>query len=325
MSKYVFVVGGNGYIGSHTNLELLEEGFQTVVLDKVFPKHLQNLPGWIWEKCDLLDPDSLQKVFEKYPAQGIVHFAANIEVGESQENPEKYYFNNVVGTLNLLQKVREFGVNNFVFSSTAAVYGLPKKVPISEEDPKNPINTYGLTKWMMEQILQDYYRSYNLKNIRLRYFNACGADLKGRTGELHEPESHLIPIILEVASGKREKLMIFGDDYNTQDGTCIRDYIHVKDLAKAHVLALKALLEGKIQQESINLGTKNGVSVREILETTEQIVGHTIKHQIAPRRAGDPDILIAENTKAERLLSWKPEFSDLQTIISSAWEFMQKN
>ncbi|MFM7853536.1 MAG: UDP-glucose 4-epimerase GalE, partial [Flammeovirgaceae bacterium] len=215
--------------------------------------------------------------------------------------------------------------NNFGFSSTAAVYGLPKKVPICEDDTKNPINTYGLTKWMMEQILLDYYRSYHLKNIRLRYFNACGADLKGRTGELHEPESHLIPIILEVAKGKREKLMIFGDDYKTKDGTCIRDYIHVKDLAKAHVLALKALLEGKIEQEAINLGTKNGVSVREILEVAEKVVGSQINHQIAPRRAGDPDILIAENTKAERLLGWKPEFSDLQTIISSAWEFMQKN
>jgi len=324
MSDTIFIVGGNGYIGSHTNLLLLDKGYKTVVLDKQQPEYLVNLPGWIWEEADLQNLASLESVFLKYNPKAVIHFAASIEVAESQINPQKYYFNNVVGTLNLLKVMNDFGVQNLVFSSTAAVYGLPKHIPINENDQTKPINTYGKTKLVVENILEDYYHSYGLKSVILRYFNACGADHLGRSGECHEPESHLIPILLEVASGKRPEFGIYGDDYETLDGTCIRDYIHVEDLATAHLAALEGLLDEKLSFEKINLGTGSGFSVKEIVEKAKQITKKNIAIKISERRAGDPDKLIASNQKAKELLEWKPQKSDLDTIILSAWNWLNR-
>lgn len=324
MSDTIFIVGGNGYIGSHTNLLFLEKGYKTVVLDKTQPDFLKDIENWIWEKADLQNIASLEAVFLKYTPKAVIHFAANIEVGESQVNPEKYYFNNVVGTLNLLKVMNDFGTKNLVFSSTAAVYGLPKNVPISEQDETKPINVYGKTKLVVENILEDYYHAYGLKSVILRYFNACGADKKARTGENHDPESHLIPILLEVASGKRPEFGIFGDDYNTPDGTCIRDYINVEDLAEAHFLAVEQLLEEKLTFEKINLGTSNGFSVKQILDKARTITGHEIPTKISDRRPGDPDKLVAGNQKAKQLLDWEPKKSDLDSIIKSAWNWVNK-
>jgi UDP-glucose 4-epimerase len=317
----ILVVGGNGYIGSQTNLFLLDKSLETVVLDKKSVPYLEKLPNWKHEYGELLDLESLRAVFSKYKFEGVIHFAASIEVGESQENPQKYYQNNVIGTLNLLQAMKEFDVKNIVFSSTAAVYGTPETVPIKETDIKNPINTYGRTKWMMEQILHDYHTAYGFNTVCLRYFNACGADLKSRTGENHDPESHLIPIILEVLKGKREFLKVYGNDYDTFDGTCIRDYIHTLDLAQAHYLAIQKLISGELTQEAINLGTKNGYSIMQIIEAAEKVTGQKLNYKIDKRRAGDPDKLIADNTKAKNLLGFEPKYSDLETIIDTAWRW----
>ncbi len=321
----ILIVGGAGYIGSQTNYELLDSGYSTIVIDNlksgkkaVIPKESK------FYQAELLDIASLEEVFSKEKIDGLIHFAANIEVSESQKNPEKYYYNNVVGTLNLLQVMRKFAVDKIVFSSTAAVYGIPERVPIKENDQKNPINTYGRTKWIVEQILQDYHRSYDLQSICLRYFNACGADLQNRTGEMHEPESHLIPIILEAAAGDRESVKIYGDNYDTPDGTCIRDYIHTLDLAKAHVKAMQKLIDGQKLCEAINLGTKNGYSVLEIMQTAKKITGIDFIVEKANRRPGDADRLIADNTKAKEILDWTPQNSELETIISTAWKWYPK-
>lgn len=323
MTDTIFIVGGNGYIGSHTNLLLLDKGYKTVVLDKTQPEFLKDIPNWIWEKADLQNIASLEAVFLKYTPKAVIHFAANIEVAESQTNPEKYYFNNVVGTLNLLKVMNDFGTKNLVFSSTAATYGLPESIPIKETDPTKPINVYGRTKLVVENILEDYYHAYGLKSVILRYFNACGADSLGRSGENHEPESHLIPILLQVASGKRAEFGIFGDDYETIDGTCIRDYINVEDLASAHLAALNQLLDEKLSFEKVNLGTSNGFSVQQILDEARIVTGHEIPTKIFPRRAGDPDKLIASNLKAKELLNWSPIKSDLDTILNSAWNWVE--
>jgi len=321
----ILVVGGSGYIGSQTNLSLIEAGFETVIFDRrqpvlksIFPQNQEFFKGDLENYLDVVT------FFQNYKVDGVIHFAANIEVGESQENPEKYYYNNVVGTLNLLQGMRGAGVDKLVFSSTAATYGLPKTVPIKETDEKNPINTYGRTKWFVEQILQDYHRSYNLNSVTLRYFNACGADLQGRTGEMHEPESHLIPIIFEVLNGEREFLTVNGNDYNTKDGTCVRDYIHTLDLASAHISAMQKLLSGEKLAENINLGTKNGFSIQEVISTVEKVTGKNVPVKIGQRRAGDPDLLIADNSKAKEILGWEPKYSDLETIIKTAWEWEMK-
>ena len=325
MAKKILVLGGQGYIGSQTVLSLLDNGFEVVSLDKVKSDYLkEGFENVDFEQADLQDKASLEKVFSKYDFDGVIHFAASIEVGESQLNPEKYYLNNVAGTLNLLSVMREYDVNNIVFSSTAAVYGIPKQVPILEESIKEPINTYGRTKLMMEQILTDYSTSYGLNQICLRYFNACGADLQQRAGEAHEPESHLIPIVLQVANGDREFLQVNGQDYNTPDGTCVRDFIHTLDLASAHVLALKKVLEATTTvSQSINLGTKNGYSITQVIEATKKVTGKDIPLKYGPRRSGDPDQLIADNTKAFEYLGWKPQHSDLETILDSAWKWYQ--
>lgn len=326
----ILIVGGNGYIGSQTNLLMLENGFETVVFDKRdFNKNLFKLPTDKYQTVigNLLDLEDLRKVFREHKIFGVIHFGACIEVAESQIDPEKYYLNNVLGTLNLLTAMREMEVKNLVFSSTAAVYGIPQESSIRETHAKNPINVYGKTKWMVEQILSDYAQSYDFRAVCLRYFNASGADLQARTGENHIPETHLIPLILQASSGHRDSIKIFGDDYNTNDGTCIRDYIHTVDLADAHIKALEFLskkTDNKGLYEAINLGTKNGLSVLEIIQKVKEVTKVDFAVEIAQRRAGDPDKLVADNTKAKELLGWNPKYSDLTTIISSANNWYQK-
>lgn len=327
MSKKILILGGNGYIGSQTNLELLENGFETVVFDRQKPGFLdfifQDFKSDYFQG-DLLNTQDLERVFKTYEIEAVIHFAANIEVSESQINPEKYYVNNIIGTLNLLAQMKVSKVNNIVFSSTAAVYGIPDKVPILETDTKNPINTYGRSKWMMEQILQDYHAGYGLNSISLRYFNACGADLKNRCGENHNPESHLIPLLLRTAINSDLVFKIYGNDYRTFDGTCIRDFIHTKDLAIAHQLALQKILENNSICEAINLGTSNGYSVNQIIQKAKEITKVDIKTQVVSKRNGDPDKLIANNDKALKYLNFKPKYSDLDTILSTAFEWEKK-
>ena len=323
----ILILGGNGYIGSQTNLELLENGYQTVVFDKQKPDFLnfvfQDFDSSFFQG-DLLNPEDLARVFKQFKIDAVIHFAANIEVGESQLDPEKYYFNNVVGTLNLLAEMKKAGVDKVVFSSTAAVYGIPEQVPILETDTKNPINTYGRTKWMMEQILQDYFRSYNLNSVSLRYFNACGGDLKNRCGENHDPETHLIPLLLQTALDSNKTFKIYGSDYQTKDGTCIRDFIHTKDLAIAHKLALEKLLAEKNICEAVNLGTSDGYSVLEIIKKAKEITKVDFKTEVVEKRPGDPDKLIANNQKAKNWLGFSPQYSDLETILKTAFEW-EKN
>ncbi|GAB4147308.1 MAG: UDP-glucose 4-epimerase GalE [Patescibacteria group bacterium] len=325
MSK-VLIVGGAGYIGSQTNLHLLEQGLETVVFDNLVYGHIESVP----ENCtfiegDLLNPQGLIQAIQQNDIEAVVHFAAYAYVGESVEKPSKYYRNNVVGTLNLLDAMLETGVNKLIFSSTCATFGIPNQVPITEQTPQNPINPYGRTKLMVEQILMDYAQAYGLSSIALRYFNACGADPQGRTGEMHDPETHLIPLILDVAAGKRDSIKVFGTDYNTPDGTCIRDYIHTCDLASAHYLALKKL-ESSVAEticERVNLGTGRGYSVNEIIETCKKVTGQNIKIEYVERRPGDPDELIADNQKATNYLGWKPVNSELDNIIQTAWNWHQ--
>jgi len=327
MNSCILITGGAGYIGTQTNIALNEAGFNTVVFDnlrygkeKVFlPENSKLVEG------DLLDLESLREVFSENKIEAVVHFAALLEVGESMKDPEKFYRTNVVGTLNLLKLMREFEVKNIVFSSTAAVYGMPKKVPISEEDQKNPINTYGKTKLMMEEIMQDYNRAYGLNNIRLRYFNACGADPKLRTGEFHDPETHLIPLVIQAILGQRKNITVFGTDYNTPDGTCVRDYIHTLDLASAHVKAVQKLLNSTESiSEAVNLGTKNGISVKEIITIAQEVTGKKVPVEYGERREGDPDLLIADAQKAYQFLGWKAEHSTAKEIIQTAWNWHNK-
>ncbi len=316
----VLVVGGAGYIGSHTVRELQKSGKEVVVYDNLSKGYRDAVNGYTLVVGDLLDQKCLMETIEKYQVDSVIHFAAFIEVGESMTDPEKYYLNNVSGTLSLLQVMRKTGVNRIVFSSTAAVYGEPEEVPITERCPKHPSSVYGNTKWMMEQILRDYDMAYGLKYTALRYFNACGAHVDGSIGEAHTPESHLIPIILQVLLGQREKVFIFGDDYDTPDGTCVRDYIHVTDLASAHVLSLKRLENGG-SSTAYNLGNGNGFSVKEVIATVEKVTGEKVKVEMAKRRPGDPAVLIAGSKRAMEELHWKPEYQSLDKIIETAWSW----
>jgi UDP-glucose 4-epimerase len=324
MSK-ILVTGGAGYIGSQTNLHLLEQGFDTIVLDNLVYGHKEVVPvSSEFIHADLMDMMSLEKVFSAYDISCVIHFAAYAYVGESVVNPEKYYYNNVVGTLNLLQCMKKYEVKNIVFSSTCATYGMPKKVPITELEIQSPINPYGRSKLMVEQILEDYSRAYSLNTVYLRYFNAAGSDTQNRTGEWHEPETHLIPLILDVAAGKKDSITIFGNDYDTPDGTCIRDYIHTEDLAEAHILAVKKLLEKDGICQAVNLGTGHGYSVLEIVKAAEQVTGKHIPYTVQERRPGDPAILIADNTKAKDYLGWQPQRSSIEHILSTAWKWYCK-
>jgi UDP-arabinose 4-epimerase len=274
------------------------------------------------EQGDIGDAATLDRILSHYQPVAVMHFAAYAYVGESVTDPAKYYHNNVVGALSLLDAMRRNGVNQLVFSSTCATYGEPMKTPISEEHPQAPINPYGRTKWMIEQAMADYAQGHGLKGVALRYFNAAGADPDGEAGEDHDPETHLIPLVLQAAAGQRPAIAVFGDDYPTPDGTCVRDYIHVTDLADAHVRAL-AFLQGQPGFHAFNLGNGNGFSVKQVIETAERIVGHEIPTRIEGRRAGDPAILVGDATAAREQLGWQPAYDSLQTILQTAWRWEQ--
>jgi UDP-glucose 4-epimerase len=313
----VLVCGGAGYIGSHTVAELLEIGEEVVILDNLEKGHKEAILGGKFYKGDLRDSELLDRILTENKIDSVIDFAAYSLVGESVDEPLKYFENNVSSTINLLEAMKRHNVKYIVFSSTAATYGEPENIPILEEDRTYPTNPYGESKLAVEKILKWCDRAYDIKYTVLRYFNAAGAHVSGKIGEDHTPESHLIPLILQVALGKREKIMIFGEDYNTEDGTCIRDYIHVTDLSSAHVLALHRLRKGE-DSRIYNLGNGTGFSVKEVVETSRKVTGCEIKAEIAERRAGDPAILIASSEKAKGELGWEPKYNSLETIIETA-------
>ncbi|MGP1383092.1 MAG: UDP-glucose 4-epimerase GalE [Thainema sp.] len=322
----VLVTGGAGYIGSHAVLALKQAGYDVLILDNLVYGH-QDLVEQVLQvemiAGDTADRTLLDQLFASYKVAAVMHFAAYAYVGESVSDPGKYYQNNVTGTLTLLEAMNAAGVKNFVFSSTCASYGVPKTNPIPEDHPQDPINPYGRSKYMVEQILDDFDHAYDLRSVRFRYFNACGADPEGRLGEDHNPETHLIPLVLQTALGKRESISIFGTDYPTPDGTCIRDYIHVTDLADAHVLGLKYLLNGG-ETAIFNLGNGNGFSVREVIDVARQVTGRNIPAVECDRRPGDPPALVGSSEKARSILGWQPQYADLPTIIRHAWNWHQK-
>ncbi|NIF25222.1 UDP-glucose 4-epimerase GalE [Pantoea sp. Tr-811] len=315
--KYL-VVGGAGYIGSHMVKYLLQAGHEVVVAD-VDPA----TPGVERVALDIADSRALDALFSDYAFDAVFHFASYIQVGESVLAPAKYYRNNVTATLSLLDAMVRAGIGHLIFSSSAAVYGNPQYTPIDEQHAKAPINPYGRSKWMVEQILEDYDRAYGLKSVCLRYFNAAGADPQGQLGECHEPETHLIPLILQAASGRREAVTVFGHDYDTPDGSCIRDYVHVEDLASAHALAV-AYLQGGGDSTAFNLGNGVGFSVQAVIDTARAVTGRPIKVIEAPRRAGDPPRLVADAGKAQSVLGWQPAFSALEEIVRHAWQWELK-
>jgi UDP-glucose-4-epimerase GalE len=319
----VLVAGGAGYIGSHTVKELLKEGYEVVVFDNFSTGKKELLVGGELVEGDLMDKDSIMQALRSKGIGAVLHFASLIQVGESYTNPLKYYTHNLTSSLNLLDAVLEAKVKAFIFSSSAAVYGIPLHIPIPENHPLNPVNPYGQTKVFVEKILEDYERAYGLKFISLRYFNAAGADPDGLLGEMHEPETHLIPNILLFLLGEKKGLDVYGTDFPTEDGTAIRDYIHVTDLAKAHVLALQRLLESS-RSEFINLGANKGYSVLEVIKKTEKVTGHKVLYKERPRRKGDVPVLLASREKAEKILGWELSHSDIETIIETAWNWHQK-
>ena len=318
----ILVLGGAGYIGYHTVYALKEAGEDVVIIDNLETGHIEAVhPEARFYEGDIRNRTFLDSVFEKETdIQAVIHFAANSLVGESMVNPLKYYDNNLCGTKVLLESMLAHDIKKIVFSSTAATYGEPERVPILETDRTEPTNTYGETKLSMEKMFKWTDKAHGLKYVSLRYFNACGAHVSGSIGEAHNPETHLIPLILQVPLGKREAINIFGDDYNTKDGTCIRDYIHVTDLAQAHILAVKYLLEGN-DSNIFNLGNGVGFTVNEVIETARKVTGKEIKAVMAERRAGDPAQLIASSEKARTVLGWNPQHADLEEIIASAWKW----
>jgi UDP-glucose 4-epimerase len=316
----ILITGGAGYIGSHCVVELMRNGYECLVVDNLSNGHFKAVKTPNFVKADLSDIKALRDVFGKYSIEAVIHFAADAYVGESVTNPQKYYYNNVVNTLNLLSVMNENNVKNIVFSSTCATYGNPEYVPIDENHPQSPINPYGRTKLIIEGILKDYDRAYGLKYIALRYFNAAGADNSENIGESHSPESHIIPLVLKASQSKETSLKIFGNDYATPDGTCLRDYIHVNDLASAHRLALAKLLSGA-ESDFYNLGTGTGTSVMEIIKLSEKITGENIPYELAERREGDPPVLVASNTKAKEKLGWVAKYTNPEEIIKTAWNW----
>jgi UDP-glucose-4-epimerase GalE len=314
----VLVVGGAGYIGSHTAHALKRKGYDVIIYDNLSTGHRGLAEGFDLVLGDIADSAKLASVLSRCDA--VMHFAAHAYVGESVTNPRKYFRNNVTSALALLDAVMDSRVRKFIFSSTCAVYGNPVKVPITEDNPRQPVNPYGATKLAFELALEAYSRAYGLKYVSFRYFNAAGADESGAIGEMHEPETHLIPLIFQAVQGKRAALEIFGDDYPTPDGTCIRDYIHVNDLAEAHVMGLEYLAKG--ESAAMNLGTGKGYSVHEVVSTVERVTGHKVPTQITPRRAGDPAELVADPVFAEKRLKWKARRS-LDEIIETAWKWAQ--
>jgi UDP-glucose 4-epimerase len=318
----VLVTGGAGYIGSVVTEELLRDNHEAVVYDNLVKGHRAAIvDGAEFVEGDLLDADTLRRAFREHSIEAVIHMAAYSLVGESVEQPAKYYHNNVTAGLVLLDAMREENVKRIVFSSTAAIYGEPEKQPIEETDATNPTNPYGDSKLAFEHALRWYDNAYNLRYASLRYFNAAGATV--RCGEMHDPETHIIPIVLQAATGKRTHVEIYGEDYPTRDGTCVRDYIHVVDLARAHILSLKVLNEGS---RIYNLGCGgDGYTVREVIETARAVTGKEIAVKVGARRAGDPAVLVASSAKIKRELGWQPEFQDLRLIIQSAWDWMQKH
>lgn len=322
----IMVTGGAGYIGSHTVLALKQAGFDVIILDNLVYGHRDLVEKVLQVELvvgDTGDRALLDDLFKTHDVAAVIHFSAYAYVGESVSDPAKYYRNNVLGTLTLLEAMLAASVKKFVFSSTCATYGVPEVVPIPEDHPQNPINPYGATKLMVERILSDFDIAYGFKSVRFRYFNAAGADPNGRLGEDHNPETHLIPLVLQTALGKRESISVFGTDYPTPDGTCIRDYIHVSDLADAHVLGLEYLLKGG-ESEVFNLGNGNGFSVKEVIETAKQVTGKDIKVVECDRRPGDPPALIGSGDKAKKILGWHPQYSSVKEIITHAWQWHQK-
>ncbi|MDK1727057.1 UDP-glucose 4-epimerase GalE [Dellaglioa algida] len=321
----ILVLGGAGYIGSHTVDQLVEKNRDVVVVDNLVTGHVEAVnKAAKFYQGDIADKDFMRDVFKNEDIEAVIHFAASSLVGESMEKPLKYFDNNTAGTVHLLEVMTEVGVKKIVFSSTAATYGEPKVVPIHEDDPQIPTNPYGESKLAMEKIMHWTDVADGVKFVALRYFNVAGSKPDGSIGEDHNPETHLIPIILQVANGEREKLQIFGDDYDTKDGTNIRDYVHVIDLADAHILALDYLLEGN-ESNAFNLGSSNGFSNKEILEAARRATGKEIPAEIAPRRAGDPSTLIAASGKAREVLGWTPKYENMEDIIKTAWTFEQSH
>ncbi len=322
----ILVTGGAGYIGSHAVLALKQAGYDVVVLDNLSYGHREIVEQVL--KVELVVGDTgdralLDQLFASREIAAVMHFAAFIQVGESVTDPAKYYRNNVLGTLTLLEAMQAASINKFVFSSTCATYGFPQSIPITEDHPQNPINPYGTSKWMVEQLLKDFDTAYEFRSVYFRYFNAAGADPSGELGEDHAPETHLIPLVLFAALGKRDAISIFGTDYDTTDGTCVRDYIHVLDLAQAHVLGLEYLLKGG-DTSVFNLGNGNGYSVREVIEAARQITGREIKAVEHPRRPGDSTVLVGSSDRARSVLGWNPQYADLNQIIADAWNWHQK-
>ncbi len=317
----ILVLGGAGYIGSHTASELVKAGHEVVIADNLVTGYRKAIPeGAKFYEGDLRDSDFLDNLFHQEKIDAVIHFAAYSLVGESVTNPLKYYDNNLCGTKVLLEAMVKNNVDKIVFSSTAATYGEPENIPILETDRTCPTNPYGETKLAMEKMFKWTAEAHGLRYVSLRYFNACGTDESGEIGEAHTPESHLIPLILQVPNGKRETISIYGTDYDTPDGTCIRDYIHVTDLAQAHILAVKYLANGG-KSDIFNLGNGVGYSVREVIETARKVTGHPIPATETPRRAGDPARLVASSEKAKKILGWKPVHDSLEEIISSAWNW----
>lgn len=315
----ILVLGGAGYIGSHTVYELIDAGREVVVADNLQTGFRAAVhPKAKFYELDIRDQKALDALFEAEQIDGVIHFAASSQVGESMSDPLKYYDNNLHGTMVLLKSMVAHGIDKIVFSSTAATYGEPERVPILEGDTTCPTNCYGQTKLDMEHMMSWVSRAHGLKYVALRYFNACGAHASGQIGEAHNPETHLIPLILQVPLGQREQISVFGEDYPTKDGTCVRDYIHVTDLAQAHILALDYLMNGG-ENDVFNLGNGVGFTVKEVIDVAREVTGHPIPAQMAPRRAGDPAQLIASSEKAVKVLGWKPKYNDLSTIVASAW------
>ncbi len=324
MGKKILITGGAGYIGSHVNKALAARGYDTLILDNLTYGHREFSKWGEFILADLADREILRLIFEKYNIQAVMHFAAFAYVGESIIEPGKYYLNNVTNTLNLLEIMLEFEVNTMIFSSSCAVYGHPMVIPITENHPRAPINPYGRSKLMIEDILEDYYRAYGLKYVSLRYFNAAGADPETELGEWHEPETHLIPLVLDAAAGLRRHIEIYGTNYETKDGTCVRDYIHVNDLADAHILALEYLMDGGLSNV-FNLGNGSGFSVKEVISCARNVTGKDIQEVVVGQRPGDPPMLISNWQKARSQLNWKPQYTELHDIIKTAWAWHRHN
>lgn len=326
MQNNILVIGGAGYVGSHVAKALVNHGYQPIVYDDLSAGHDWAVKWGPLESGDLADTSALASVFAKYNPVAVMHFAGLLTVGESVLAPSKYYQQNVVNTLTLLDSMRETGVSKIVFSSSAAVYGAPETTPIPETHPCNPTNPYGQTKLMVERILHDYALAYGLQSTSLRYFNAAGADPETETGEAHDPETHLIPLVLETALGLRKEISIFGDDYPTPDGSCVRDYVHVSDLADAHVAAVERLLNtNQASADVYNLGNGAGFSVKEVIAAAQRVTERNIPVSVTDRRAGDPAILIADSTKAREVLGWSPRYGGLEEQVSHAWKWLNRS